>query len=658
MNSETHLILSLTTALLLALMWGYFTHRLGLSTIVGYLLAGIAVGQTPGLLDNRAIPQNLADIGVILLMFAIGSHFHLKDLLAVRAIAVPGALIQSMCTTTIGTVLTHALGFTWMASLVLGMSISVASTVVLIRVLVSNKMLQTIQGHVAVGWLIVEDIITVLFLVLLTGLQSSGNGGELEVGRLAGGLGLALVKLAIFVAGTFYIGARVIPWLMIQVAKTRSTELFTLMVLVVALSVALTSTLLFGASMALGAFLAGMVVGQSEVSHQAAADVLPMRDAFAVLFFVSVGMLFDPHFVVAHPGMILAVLGIILVLKPLMALTLVTLFGYSVRTALVVALGLTQIGEFSFILAKFGIDVQFLPAHGQSLLVACALFSVTLNPLLFKLIRPLERWLQNQPRLWRLLNARADRLGKEAGLAQNLMAAPEIGSQRAVVVGYGPVGRTVTRILKDFGVEPVVVELNVQTVAKLKQMGIAAVYGDACRREILKAAGIAHANFLIITLPDLPSRIPVIAAARGLNPNLRILVRAHYLGEREMLKEIGASVVIYEEAESAVALAGHLLREIGANEEIIRAEGEKIRNELAPQPEAALSGMNGTNGANGDNTANGGSQVSGANPLASPAALFSPNTVSGATATANPPEIRDEAPPSDEGNATANSGQP
>ncbi len=601
MNPQTLLIFHLTAALLLALLWGYFTHRLGLSTIVGYLIAGILVGpHMPGMNPNPAVAQNmaqnLADIGIILLMFAIGSHFHLKDLLAVRKIALPGAMIQCLVTGTAGALLTHALGFDWRAAIVLGMSVSVASTVVLIRVLVSNKLLQSVQGHVAVGWLIVEDIITVLFLVLLTALQNVGTHGQIHVADLTFALAIAVLKLVALILITFFVGARVIPWLMLQVAKTRSTELFTLTVLVVALSVALISTLYFGASMALGAFLAGMVVGQSDVSHQAAADVLPMRDAFAVLFFVSVGMLFDPGFVFAHPAMLLALLALILLLKPFLALTLVTLLGYSVRTALVVAVGLMQIGEFSFILAKLGLDLGMFqpagdglkPTDPQSLLVACAIFSITLNPLLFKLLRPFEQILAARPRLWRLLNARAERLGKETGLAQNLMAPPDIGTQRAVVVGYGPVGRTVTRILRDFGIQPVVIEMNVKTVASLKQAGAAAVFGDASRREILKAAGLQQADFLVITLPDLTSRIPVVAAARALKPDLRILVRAHYLGEREMLREIGATTVIYEEAEAAVALAGHLLHAIGANGDAIAREAERIRQELAPDTPARI----------------------------------------------------------------------
>lgn len=601
MSHEMVIFIGLTTAMLLALLWGYFTHRLGLSTIVGYLLAGILVQSTlrssvpPEVAKQLMVDTNmLAEIGVILLMFAIGSHFHLKDLLAVRKIAIPGAILQSVCTTTLGTIVAHTVGaqlhLSWTASLVLGMSIAVASTVVLVRVLVSNRMLQSVQGHVAVGWLIVEDIITILFLAALTAMPAlAQNGGQISAGGLALDIGLALGKLAALLLLTFYIGARMIPWLMLQVAKTRSSELFTLTVLVVALTIALVSNLLFGASMALGAFLAGMVVGQSEVSHQAASDVLPMRDAFAVLFFVSIGMLFDYQFVIHHPGMVAAMLAIILCFKPLLALTLVTLLGYSVRTALVVALGVTQIGEFSFILAKLGLDLKLLPKEGQSLLVVCALISITVNPLLFKLVRPLEAFLQSRPRLWRLLNARADRLGKEAGLSQDLMAPPEISGQQAVVVGYGPVGRTVTRILQDFGIRPVVIEMNVQTVGKLKEKGIAAVYGDACRQEILRAAGLANANFLIVTLPDLTSRIPVISAARAVKSDLRILVRAHYLGEREMLREMGASVVIYEEAESAVALAGHLLREIGANEDSIAVEAERIRQELAP--ESSVSGV-------------------------------------------------------------------
>lgn len=582
------LVLNLTMGLLAALVLGYITHRLGLSTILGYLLAGIAIGpHTPGFVGDPQIAAQLADIGVILLMFGVGSHLNLKSLLAVKAIAIPGAIAQSVAATALGALVAHWFGWGWGPGLVLGAAISVASTVVLVRVLMDNGVLNTVQGHVAVGWLLVEDIFTVLLLVVLPVIADAVQGGS-SGASVVGTLGWAFLKLAALAALMLFVGARLVPWLMLGVAKTRSAELFTLTVLVAALAIAMGSALLFGASIALGAFLAGLVVAQSEVSHQAAAEVLPMRDAFAVLFFVSVGMLFDPMLVIRQPMLVLAVLLVILLAKPLAALLIVALLGYSSITALTVAVGLAQIGEFSFILAELGRSVKFLPDEAHSVLVACALVSIALNPVLFKLVGPVEAWLQRRPLPWRRGGAGAAPVSPESRLRSLLMAPPQTGRQRAVVVGYGPVGQTVTRILSQFGITAVVVDLNVDTVARLKQTGTAALYGDATRREVLKAAGVPGAQFLVVALPDLASRIPVVAAARALNPDIRILVRAHYVAERAMLEEVGASAICCEEAEAAVALAGLVLREMGATEEFVRQEADKIRDGLKLKPETKL----------------------------------------------------------------------
>jgi len=362
-------------------------------------------------------------------------------------------------------------------------------------------------------------------------------------------------------------------------------------VLVVALAVATVSATVFGVSMALGAFLAGMVVGQSKLSHQAAADALPLRDAFAVLFFVSVGMLFDAAFLLAHPGFVLGALAIVLVAKPLVAIGLVAMLGYSSRTALTVAIGLAQIGEFSFILADAGHKLGIMPAAGHSVLVAAALLSITLNPLLFRCLDPIDRWLRAHPRAWRLLNQRAERRGMEANAAT--ADAPETEGARAVVAGYGPVGQTVVRILRDFGIEPVVVDLNVDTVTALSSKGQRAIYGDASRADVLVAAGIERAKYLFVTLPDMGRRIPVVTTAKELNEGLRIFVRARYLAERALLEDVGATAVAFEEAEAAVALARFLLDDVGVGRERIEAEAARIRDELAlthaPAPLAALS---------------------------------------------------------------------
>jgi monovalent cation:H+ antiporter-2, CPA2 family len=575
------LIVTLSAGLAAALVFGFVTEKLRLSPILGYLLAGIAVGpHTPGFVADAAITAQLAEVGVVLLMFGVGLHFRLADLFAVRRIAVPGAVGQSVVATLLAAGVAHWFGWGFGAGLALGVGLSVASTVVLMRVLSDSRQLDTPHGHVAVGWLVVEDIFTVLVLVLLpvtATVFGGGGGGFLD---LAKALLLAILKVGLLAAVMLVVGARVIPWMLMQVARTRSRELFTLAILAVALVIATVASLVFGVSMALGAFLAGMVVAQSKVSHQAAADALPMRDAFAVLFFVSVGMLFDPRFLLAEPGLTLATLLIVLVAKPLVALLIVDLMGYSVRTALVVAFGLAQIGEFSFIVAELARKLGVLPAEGHSVLVAAALISIAANPALFRTIGPIEAWLKRRPRVWSFLNRRSEARagGANAATAARLQADAE--SVHAVVVGYGPAGRTVCRILEEFGVRTVVVDLNVDTVARLSAEGRLAIYGDASRTEILQAAGIERASYLLLTMPDPDVRIPVILAARELNPKARILVRAHYLAERPILEGVGATAV-YEEGEAAVALAGFLLREIGADEARIDAEAARIRAEFA-----------------------------------------------------------------------------
>jgi CPA2 family monovalent cation:H+ antiporter-2 len=582
---EVGLILTITVGLAVALVLGVITHRLGLSPIVGYLLAGLAVGPyTPGFVADQSLAAQLAEIGVILLMFGVGLHFHWKDLMAVRAVALPGAIGQSAVATGLGVLMTWQLGWSLGAGLVLGIALSVASTVVLIRVLMDNDALNTPSGHTAVGWLVAEDIFTVLVLVLLPAVTAVAQSGEGFGARTGYVLLIALGKLALLGALMALVGVRLIPWLLERVARTRSRELFTLTVLVLALGIAAGSAFVFGASMALGAFLAGMVVGQSQVSHQAASDALPMRDAFAVLFFVSVGMLFDPGSLMEHPGLLAATLAIILVGKPLAALLIVVLLGRPVRTALTVAVGLAQIGEFSFILSELGRSLKVLPEAGHNVLVAGALISITLNPLLFRQVGRVERWLQRRPKLWRLLTWRSQ--GREGGALASQSVEPDNG--RAVVVGYGPVGKTLTRILQDFGIQPVIIEMNIETVKKLRASGMQAIFGDASRRDILEAAGVTNARFLLVTLPDVAGRVSVVATARLLHPGVRVLTRARYLGERALLEESGADAVAYEECEVAVALAAFLLKEIGLDEEAIAREAGRVRSEIAVRSEKTV----------------------------------------------------------------------
>ncbi len=575
MPHDTPLLTLLAAAFAAAWLLGLLARKLHLSPIVGYLLAGVVIGPyTPGFVGDVALASQLAEVGVVLLMFGVGLHFHLRDLLQVKGIALPGALIQSGVATLLGVVLGWAEGWPMAQGLVLGMALSVASTVVLLRGLEEHDLLATPAGHAAIGWLIVEDILTIVVLVVIPAL---GDGGAAS-GGLPWSLAVSLAKLAALVALVFLAGSRVLPRVLTHVARLRSRELFTLTVLALALAIAVGAAYVFGASMALGAFLAGMVVGQSAVSHQAAADALPMRDAFAVLFFVSVGMLLDPSFLLREPLLLVAGLAIVLVGKPLAALLVTVLLGYSTRTGLVVALGLAQIGEFSFILGDLARHHGLLGEAGASLLVACALVSISLNPFLFRWLDPIEARLRRFPRLWRLLDARSAR--KRAAI--NARTADAIAADAlplAVIVGYGPVGQAVDRALRRAGTDTVVVDLNMDTVASLEAKGQRALFGDASQPGILQQAGLARAKHLVVTLPHSVNRAPLIAAARELAPQCRIVVRARYLREYGELIHFGADAACFEEAEAAAALTEVVLADLGLERSAASAEGDRVRQE-------------------------------------------------------------------------------
>jgi monovalent cation:H+ antiporter-2, CPA2 family len=567
MPHNIDLILTLTGGLTAALGLGFATQKLRLSPIVGYLLAGILVGPfTPGYVANKDIATQFAEIGVILLMFGVGLHFHLKDLLAVRKIAIPGAVVQIAAATALGAVVMRMLGWSWTAGIVFGMAISVASTVVLTRVLADNRALHTPTGHIAIGWLIVEDLFTILVLVLLPALFDTGEGSD---GRsVIATFAWALIKLTALVGFALVAGQRIIPWLLGYIARTGSRDLFTLAVLVLALGIAVGSAQLFGASMALGAFLAGMIVGQSEFSARSASEALPMRDAFAVLFFVSVGMLFDPYKIAEDWPLILATLGIVIIGKPLAAVLVVLLFRRPLRSALSIAVALAQIGEFSFILASLALGLNLLPPEATNALVVVSVVSITLNPLLYKCIEPAIRWLEKK------------------GLAMEPKALPteempeiDEAAHRVIVLGHGPVGQTLSRILKDNGIQVVVIEMNLKTVQELRAQGELAVYGDASLREVLHHAGIEHADGLIIAASSAPADT-VVKAARELNPNIRVLTRATYLKESQKLREAGANAVFSSEGEVALAMTAFLMRQLGATDEQIDRERERVRAEL------------------------------------------------------------------------------
>lgn len=578
MPHNLDLIFTLTGGLTAALVLGFITQKLKLSPIVGYLLAGFLVGPfTPGFVADGDIATQFAELGVILLMFGVGLHFHLKDLLAVRKIAVPGAVAQIAVATLLGMLVTKFFGWSLEAGIVFGMAISVASTVVLTRVLADNRDLHTPSGHIAIGWLIVEDLFTILVLVVLPAiyekpvLAAGETPPQLWVTML-----IASLKLGALVVFTLVAGQKIIPWFLGYVAKTGSRELFTLSVLVLALGIAVGSAKFFGASMALGAFLAGMVVGQSDFSARAASDALPMRDAFAVLFFVSVGMLFDPSALAQGWPLMLATLGIVLIGKPIAAFVVVILFGRSVKSALSIAIVLGQIGEFSFILAALAISLNVMSTEANNALVVTAVISITLNPLLYKGIKPFTRWLENKG--W-IKKPSTDGLTQESPVVDE-------AAHPVVIIGYGPVGRTASRILEDNGIQVIVVEMNLDTVQALRAQGKAAVYGDATQREILHHAQIEKAEGLIIAASGLPAA-EIIGAARDLNPKVRVLARTSYLSQAESLRACGATEVFASEGEVALAMSDYLMRSMGATDEIIDRERARVRRELFKVPATA-----------------------------------------------------------------------
>jgi monovalent cation:H+ antiporter-2, CPA2 family len=566
------LILTLTIGLAAALAFGFVSHRLGLSPIVGYLLAGVAVGpSTPGFVANQELAEQLAEIGIILLMFGVGLQFHFKELLAVRRIAIPGAIGQGLVTTALGTVAGKLLGWDWTAGLVFGLAISVASTVVLVRVLADNNDLHMPTGHIAVGWLVVEDLFTVVVLVVLPAL--SGEASQLPLA-----LGMALVKIVILVACVFLVGGRLIPWLLGLAARTGSRELFTLTILVVALGIAVSSATLFGVSMALGAFLAGMVVGRSDFSLRAASEAMPMRDAFAVLFFVSVGMLFNPGSLLDSPWLTVITLVFVLLCKPAAALGIVLWFGYPVRVALATAVALAQIGEFSFILASLGKSLHILPGEAMSTLVAVSIVSISLNPILYRLVDPFEAWASRRPWVWRWLTWRVQ--PQLSAVAAPDAPAPN-PAHRAIVVGYGPVGRTLSRLLRENGVQPTIIEMNLDNVARVREEGVGAVYGDANHAETLKSAGVADSATLILSASNIRNPQEIIRLVKLLNPNIRVIVRTAYLHERSALREAGADSVFAGEGEVALAMTELILFDLGATPEQMDRERERLRADLA-----------------------------------------------------------------------------
>jgi monovalent cation:H+ antiporter-2, CPA2 family len=549
MQHSVSLVTTIAVSFGLAMVFGYLAARLRLPTMIGYLVAGIVIGPfTPGFVADVALARELADVGVMLLMFGVGLHFSLDDLLEVRRIAVPGALIQMAAATLLGTGAALLWGWDFGAAVVLGLALSVASTVVLLRSLESRGALTTMNGRIAIGWLVVQDLAMVLVLVLLPPLAHMQTDGLLLA------LGLTLGKVAAFVVLMLVAGKRLLPRLLWFVARTGSRELFTLCVVAAAVGVAYVASALFEVSFALGAFFAGMMMRESELSHRAAEQSLPLRDAFAVLFFVSVGMLFDPRILVDDPGKLLVTAGIVIVGTPIIAMALVLAFRYPLNSALVIGASLSQIGEFSFILAGLGAALGVLPAEGQSLVVAAAILSIALNPLLFSALRPVHGWLTKRSRLARRLETSDDPLA-----ALPMSTAERYLSGQVVLVGYGRVGRRIAAALDRHEVPYVVAEQNRERVEELRKRSIPAVSGDGSQPSVLIQAHIAKASMLVIATPDTLSVRRMAEIARTLNPRIEIIVRTHNEEEAALLEKEQVATVFYGEHELATTMTRHVL---------------------------------------------------------------------------------------------------
>ncbi len=581
MEHEPLLISTIAVGLTAAFAGGLLARRLRLPPIVGYLLAGVAVGPfTPGLIADTEVASELAEIGVILLMFGVGIHFSIGDLLAVKSIAVPGAIGQIVVATAFGVGLGLALGWGLGGAVVLGLALSVASTVVLLRALTERNELDSMQGRIAVGWLIVEDLFTVVVLVMLPAitplLGGTATAGDPSLGAL-GELGLAVGKALVFAILMIGVGARVVPWLLAAVAREGSRELFTLGVLAVALGIAFVSSTVFGVSLALGAFVAGALVGESDVSHQAAADALPLRDAFAVLFFVSVGMLVDPAFLLGHPLEIVAVVALIVVAKSIAAFAIVTVLGYPLRTALTVAAALAQIGEFSFILATLGGALGLLPPEGFQLIVAGALLSITLNPIAFSLVEPLDRRLRERPLVRRLV----ERRGRDLRRLGRPDLEPLTG--HAIICGYGRVGRIVAPALERRGFRHIVITTDRRVVEALRRDGRLALYGDASQPDLLAEAGVARARMVIGAVNDPHTTHLVVERARELNPGIQVIARTASDAEAARLRAAGPTVqAVFGERELAVQMLRYALRRFGLSTNEVEMVAQGLRRRGGP----------------------------------------------------------------------------
>ncbi len=561
MPHDVDLIILLAVGFGLALAFGYIAARLRLPPLIGYLIAGILISpNTPGVVGDIQLANQLAELGVMFLMFGVGMHFSLNDLMQVRRIALPGAILQIAVATLLGVGVSMLWGWSFGSALVFGLSLSCASTVVLLKALGDRGLLESINGKIAVGWLLVEDLVMVLALVLLPATAVLLGGQALEGssdGNIWLTLGITLLKVAGFIAFMLIVGKRLIPMIMQVVARLGSRELFTLTVVAAAVSIAFGAYKVFGVSMALGAFFAGMVVKESDFSHRAEEETLPLREIFSILFFVSVGMLFDPRIMIEQPLHVLAVVAIIMIGKTIAAMALVLFFRYPINTALTVGASLAQIGEFSFILAALGVSLNLLSLEGQNLILAGALISITLNSFIFAAIEPVQKWIRERSNLARLL----ERSGDPLAMLPDEVSQDYLRDQ-VVIVGHGEVGRRITTSLMEQNIKVVIAEENREIVEKLRAKGIAAVSGVATEPSVLIQAHIQHARLLVISPMDILDIHKIVDIAKTLNPEIQVLVCAESKEEAEVIRRDNVGAVYYAKEEMAKNMSRHILHQI------------------------------------------------------------------------------------------------
>ena len=561
MPHDVELIILLAVGFSLALVFGYIAARLRLPPLMGYLIAGVIISpNTPGIVADIHLANQLAELGVMFLMFGVGMHFSLNDLMQVRRIALPGAVLQIAVATLLGVGVSMMWGWSFGSALIFGLSLSCASTVVLLKALGDRGLLDSVNGKIAVGWLLVEDLVMVLALVLLPatavllGGQAIDNASDENIWLT---LGLTLLKVSGFIAFMLIVGKRLVPFIMQIVARLGSRELFTLTVVAAAVSIAFGAYKIFGVSMALGAFFAGMVVKESDFSHRAEEDTLPLREIFSILFFVAVGMLFDPRILIEEPLHVLAVVGIIMVGKTIAAMALVLFFRYPLNTALTVGASLAQIGEFSFILATLGVSLQLLSLEGQNLILAGALISITLNSFVFSAIEPVQNWIRERSYLARLLERSNDPLA---------MLPDEVSQDylrdQVVIVGHGEVGRRITQNLMAENIKVVIAEENREIVEDLREKGIAAVSGVATEAGVLIQAHIQHARLLVLSPMDILDIHKIVDIAKTLNPEIQVLVCAESKAEAEVIRKDNIGEVYFAKEEMAKNMSNYILNQI------------------------------------------------------------------------------------------------